>query len=53
MVQIIAVIKNYLGLEQTNSLQKDESTGQEMEKQRVRKIKGPHRAIGSEAQSHP
>lgn len=43
-VQITATIKNYLGLEQTNSLQKNETTGQEMEKQRPR---------GAEAQSHP
>lgn len=37
--QITAIIKNYLGLEQTNSLQKEETTGREMEKQRVKKIK--------------
>lgn len=38
-VQITAIIKSDLGLKQTNSLQKAETTEREMEKQRVKNIK--------------
>lgn len=38
-VQITAIIKSDLGLKQTNSLQKAETTEREMEKQRMKNIK--------------
>lgn len=49
-VQITAIIKSDLGLKQTNSLQKAETTEREREKQRVKNIKVL--AQGSEGLRH-
>lgn len=53
-VQITAIIKSDLGLKQTKSLQKTETTERDMEKQRLKNIKVLSTGFRrTEAQSHP